>query len=52
MPTFCRCCMRQGKELFPSVEERVSLYRRFYSHMRSHFGDDAMGKRKVRPIWG
>ncbi|GAX82719.1 hypothetical protein CEUSTIGMA_g10145.t1 [Chlamydomonas eustigma] len=38
---------REDKELNPSSEERVSMYRRLYSLMKEHFGDDDIGRRKA-----
>ena len=38
---------KEGKEWLPTVEERVSIYRSLYSMMRTHFGDDELGKRKA-----
>lgn len=38
---------KEGKEWLPSVNERISIYRNFYSLMRDHFRDDEMGKRKA-----
>jgi hypothetical protein len=31
-----------------STSDRVSLYRRFYTLMKEHFGDDDKGRKKVR----
>ena len=38
---------KEGRELAPSAEERVGIYRQLVNHMKEHFGDDARGKTKA-----
>ena len=38
---------KEGRELQLSARERVGIYRRLVAHMKEHFGDDAMGRRKA-----
>ncbi len=38
---------REGREVELSARDRVGVYRRLVSHMKEHFGDDAMGRRKA-----
>lgn len=39
--------VKNGRELNPTARDRVGVYRRLVSHMREHFGEDAMGRRKA-----
>ena len=39
--------VREGRELCLTAQERVGVYRQLVSHMKDHFGDDAMGWRKA-----
>ncbi|GAB4817554.1 hypothetical protein N2152v2_004600 [Parachlorella kessleri] len=38
---------RLGRELLPTTDERVGIYRRLACYMKEHFGDDERGKRKA-----
>ncbi len=38
---------REGRELPLSAADRVGIYRWLVAHMKEHFGDDAMGRRKA-----
>jgi tRNA-dihydrouridine synthase 3 len=38
---------REQRELNPTAEDRVGIYRQFVSYMKEYFGDDAKGKRKA-----
>lgn len=39
--------IREGRDLDPSAEERVALYRRLAGFMREHFGADAKGRERA-----
>ena len=39
--------IKEGRELCLSAQDRISVYRQLVSHMKEHFGDDAMGWRKA-----
>lgn len=38
---------REGRDLAPSVAERVAIYRRLTAYFKEHFRDDERGKRSV-----
>ena len=39
--------IKEGRELCLSAQDRIGVYRQLVSHMKEHFGDDAMGWRKA-----
>eukprot|EP00775_Hariotina_reticulata_P009095 gene9095-9265_t len=39
--------LKEGRELLLSSEDRIGVYRQLAAHMKQHFGDDAMGRRKA-----
>ncbi len=39
--------VKEGRELCLTAQDRVGVYRQLVSHMKDHFGDDAMGWRKA-----
>ena len=39
--------IKEGRELRLSAQDRIGVYRQLVSHMKEHFGDDAMGWRKA-----
>ena len=38
---------REGRELNPSAQDRIEIYRRLVAYMKEHFGDDAKGRQKA-----
>ena len=38
---------KEGRGLDPNAGERVGIYRRFVSHCKEYFGDDARGRQKA-----
>mmetsp|Transcript_16089 Transcript_16089/g.40885 ORF Transcript_16089/g.40885 Transcript_16089/m.40885 type:complete len:451 (-) Transcript_16089:81-1433(-) len=38
---------KEGRELVLDAADRIGVYRQLISHMKDHFGNDAMGKRKA-----
>lgn len=38
---------KEGRELVLDANDRIGVYRQLISHMKEHFGDDEMGKRKA-----
>lgn len=37
----------ENREILPTAEERVTIYRRLVQYQKEHFGDDEYGKRKA-----